>query len=154
MVWCAISLQVTIGPYFFKNENVTGECCKRMLRYFFFRSLRDYLKNIIFQQDDALPHYAVPVPQYLNEKIGSRWIGRAGPVGRPPRSPNLTACDFFLWGYIKDRVFLDHPNTIAGLKSLIMAAIASIYKPTLQKKWKQRIPHALTFTPEWTSFQK
>ena len=24
----------------------------------------------------------------------------------PPRSPDLTPCDYFLWGYVKDQVFI------------------------------------------------
>lgn len=30
------------------------------------------------------------------------WIGRGGPVLWPPRSPDLTHLDFFLWGYLKN----------------------------------------------------
>jgi hypothetical protein len=40
-----------------------------------------------------------------------RWIGRAGAADeewmkRPPRSPDLTPCDVFLWGYVKKEVFV------------------------------------------------
>ena len=28
------------------------------------------------------------------------------------RSPNLTTCDVFLWGYLKDRVFRTHPECV------------------------------------------
>ena len=27
----------------------------------------------------------------------------------PPRSPDLILCDFFMWGYLKDRVFSTSP---------------------------------------------
>ena len=49
--------------------------------------------------------------------IGHQGKGRAGrPSGRatatdntfctwPPRSPDLTVCDFFLWGFVKDNVY-------------------------------------------------
>ena len=33
------------------------------------------------------------------------WIGRGGPVAWPPRSPDLTPLDFFLWGHIKRLVY-------------------------------------------------
>ena len=133
MVWCAMSEKGIIGPYFFENESVTGESYKRMLRYYFFPKLRDYPDDTVFQQDGAPPHFALPVRQYLNQKLGDRWIGRAGPVSWPPRSPDLTPCDFFLWGYIKDRVFQTLPNTIAELKTKIRAAIQSITEDTLMK---------------------
>ena len=133
MVWCAISSRGIIRPYFFENVSVTGESYKKMLRYFFFPKLRDYPQDVIFQQDGAPPHFAIPVRQYLNQKLGNRWIGRGGPVAWPPRSPDLTPCDFFLWGYIKDRVFSNLPSTISELKTRIRAVISSITEETLQK---------------------
>ena len=50
----------------------------------------------------------------------------------------LDPCDFFLWGYLKDRVFANRPNTIAELKTKIRSAIASISEHTLQKVVKTR----------------
>ena len=46
--------------------------------------------------------------RFLNEHLPKR-IGCAGQNEQvfckwPPRSPDLTVCDFFLWGYVKDRV--------------------------------------------------
>ncbi|PNF41627.1 hypothetical protein B7P43_G07619, partial [Cryptotermes secundus] len=51
------------------------------------------------------------VCRYLSNELRHRWIGRVGEVDValftwPPRSPDLTPCDFFLWGYIKDRVYV------------------------------------------------
>jgi hypothetical protein len=39
----------------------------------------------------------------------SRWIERARDAEEewikwPPRSPDLTPCDLFLWGYVKEKV--------------------------------------------------
>ncbi|UYV66487.1 hypothetical protein LAZ67_4001851 [Cordylochernes scorpioides] len=34
----------------------------------------------------------------------------------PPRSPDLTPCDFWQWGYIKSRVYRCRPTTLAMLK--------------------------------------
>ena len=42
----------------------------------------------------------------LNATFPNRWIGRDGPISWPPRSPDLTPLDFFLWCYVKDRVFV------------------------------------------------
>ncbi|GBN05744.1 hypothetical protein AVEN_46340-1 [Araneus ventricosus] len=49
------------------------------------------------------------------EKLPHRWIGRAGLddvplLPWPPRSPDLTLCDFFLWGYVKDKVYVPNAN--------------------------------------------
>ena len=37
----------------------------------------------------------------------------------PVRSPDLTIPDFFLWGYLKSRVYANKPQTIAALKENI-----------------------------------
>jgi len=34
-----------------------------------------------------------------------RWIGRRGAIKWPPRSPDLTPLDYFMWGYLKERVY-------------------------------------------------
>ena len=44
----------------------------------------------------------------------------------PPRSPNLTVPDFFLWGYLKSKVYTSKPKTIDELKCNIRAEIAAI----------------------------
>ncbi|GBM10154.1 hypothetical protein AVEN_258757-1 [Araneus ventricosus] len=45
---------------------------------------------------------------FLHRELPHRCVGRAGLdevalLPRPPRSPDLTPCDFFLWGYVKDK---------------------------------------------------
>ena len=41
----------------------------------------------------------------LNYVFLDGWIGRGGPTSWPPRSPDVTPLDFFLWGYVKTKVF-------------------------------------------------
>ena len=37
---------------------------------------------------------------------GNTWVVALGyDLEWPPRSPDLTPCDFFLWGYLKNKVF-------------------------------------------------
>ena len=44
-----------------------------------------------------------------------------------PRSPYITPCDFFLWGYFKDREFFPPlPRDLAVLKARIVAAVKNI----------------------------
>ncbi|CAF5164824.1 unnamed protein product, partial [Rotaria sp. Silwood1] len=50
------------------------------------------------------PHYAQSVRQFLDKKFPNWWIGRREPIDWPPRSPDLTPTDFFLWAIIKDCV--------------------------------------------------
>ena len=47
------------------------------------------------------------------------------------RSPDLTSPDFFLWGYLKDRVFSTSPESIADLENHIAEEINGIPKAML-----------------------
>ena len=44
----------------------------------------------------------------------------------PPRSPDLSACDFFLWGYLKSKVYVLKPRTVDDLKVSIGEATATV----------------------------
>ena len=64
----------------------------------------------VFQQDGSQDHYK-DVPGCLNRNLPQRWLGRTGQEDDaltrcPPRYPDLTPCDFFFWGFVKDTVFL------------------------------------------------
>ena len=53
-------------------------------------------------------------------------LGFASPRCNPkwsPHSPDLNTLDFYLWGYLKDRVYKHNPQTIPDLKAAITAAI-------------------------------
>ena len=52
----------------------------------------------------------------------------ASPVARqwPPRSPDLTPCDFFLWGCLKAKVYEQRPQTLEVLKEAIRQEVAAI----------------------------
>ena len=53
-------------------------------------------------------------------------------------SPDLTVCDFFLWGYIKDRVFVPPlPASLNELKQRITTAVASIDEDMLRSVWTE-----------------
>ena len=70
--------------------------------------------------DGAPAHFERRVRERLSVIYGERWIGRAGPVAWPPRSPDLTPLDFFLWGHVKNLEYRDGPvNTSDELKTRI-----------------------------------
>ena len=42
--------------------------------------------------------------------------GRGGPLEWPARSPDLTPMDFWLWGYLKEKVCAHNPKTVVQLQ--------------------------------------
>jgi transposase len=136
MVWAGIWEDQLIGPYFF-DGNVTGETYLHMLSTF----LLDYMCNVplakrlnmFFQQDGAPPHYALIVRDFLNEHFPNKWIGRRGPVEWPPRSPDLTPLDYYLWGHLKSVVYQTRPRNKEELKERIRNECSQITEETLRR---------------------
>ena len=57
------------------------------------------------------PNFHRSVRVLLNRVLQQRWIGRATkgdnhPLPWPPHLPDLTPYDFFLWGFVKDSVYV------------------------------------------------
>lgn len=131
-VWCGISSDGIIGPYFF-NNTVTGASYLKMLQDWFWPQVADRADHIYFQQDGAPPHYSVAVREWLDNHFPEAWIGRRGAMEWPARSPDLTPCDFFLWGVLKDRVYGKNPHTLAQLRTEIEDGIQEIERDLCQK---------------------
>ena len=56
----------------------------------------------------------------------------------PPRSPDLTPCDFFIWGYVKGLVYLPPlPTNVVELKQRISSALETVTEDTLQRVWDE-----------------
>jgi hypothetical protein len=76
--------------------------------------------------DGAPAHWAREVREWMNEQFGGKWIGHGGPIEWPPRSPDLTPPDYFLWGYFKDKVYAKESSTLEGLKAANILYIKSL----------------------------
>jgi hypothetical protein len=64
-----------------------------------------------------------------NATLPSHWIGRAGAADEewmkwPPHFPDPTPCDFFLWGYVKEQVFV--PTLTLDIDELKLAVTTTI----------------------------
>ena len=79
-----------------------------------------------YQQDGATAHFSIAARQVLNDKYPNRWIGRGGPVPWPPRSPDLTPLDFFLWGPMKSPVYDTPGESEQSLIARIVVAAGDI----------------------------
>ena len=142
-VFCAMSQTKVYGPFFFGEKTVTGTSYLDMLTLWLFPQLTEDSDNFVFQQDGAPPHWMLDVREYLNHELPNRWIGRVGAddqalIPWPPRSPDLTPCDFYLWGYIKDRVYVPPlPQTLVQLRERINNAVMAIDRTTLHNVWNE-----------------
>lgn len=114
-IWCAISAHGLLGPYFFEENGNTVtvnsarylEVVKRQFipDLFSFCITRDLdPATMFFMQDGARPHITVDVRNYLGTVFDNRTIGERCGHHWPARSPDLTPCDFFLWGWMKSEV--------------------------------------------------
>ena len=89
-------------------------------------------------QDGAPPHYLTEVRDYLNDRFPNQWIGRSAPIAWPPRSQDLTPLDFFLWGFIKDMVYVPPlPATLPDLRARIYAAVEQVTPEMLVRVWEE-----------------
>ncbi|PSN39394.1 hypothetical protein C0J52_22688 [Blattella germanica] len=115
-VFCAVSHTKMYGPFFFAEPTVN---------------------------DGAPPHWHTDVRDYLDEVLPHRWIVRAtadnnGLAFWPPRSPDHTPCDSFLWGFVKYRVFVPPlPLKLDDLKQRIRQDVASVDADMLQRVWDE-----------------
>ena len=62
----------------------------------------------------------------MDGHLQNRWVGRRGPIEWPARSPDLTACDYWLWGYLKEKVYARKPQDVDMLKLVIEEEIRAI----------------------------
>lgn len=112
-----------MGPFFFEERgrtvSVTAARYEHMLRHFFVPELRRRgisLGRCWFQQDGATAHTTAAVLSFLQNTFGNRVLSRNADVQWPPRSPDLTSPDFFLWGWLKSVVYRTPLTTAAQLK--------------------------------------
>ena len=78
----------------------------------------------------------------IKRKSG-RWVGRATATDNtsctwPPRSPDLTVCDFFLWDFVKDNVYVQPlPKTQLELREGINTAIGNVTRDMIERVWQE-----------------
>jgi len=85
------------------EPTVTSINYRDMLQLWLMPQLQEDSEDFIFQQDEALPHLHFDVCAHLSANLPGRWIGRTSHndsplLPWPPRSPDLTPCNFFRMG--------------------------------------------------------
>lgn len=135
---CVTSFGI-LGPYFFKEKNVTVtvtfERYEEMLNNFLSAELQRlgvHDHDLWFQQDGATSHTARISMAVLRKMFPNRVISRSGDIDWQPRSPDFTSPDFFLGVFFKSKVFTNKPHTQLESKENIRREITTIDVHILQ----------------------
>ncbi|GFX09840.1 DUF4817 domain-containing protein [Trichonephila clavipes] len=132
--WCVFTGSLIIGPFFetvpskwMIMETVNAQRYLTLLRETVVPCLiqRGQMSNVTFMQDGATSHTANPVKTFLIQTFGEdRIVSRRC---RYPWPPDLTPADFWLWGYLKSRMYLSGPSSLPELKDAIRREVSSIH---------------------------
>ena len=132
--WVAFFKHGIIGPYWFEHDDehamaVNTERYLQILRKFW-ASLGQQRRTVrakqLFQQDGATPHTSNHSLNWLRQLFPDRLISQRCDPDWAPRSPDLNPPDIYLWGYLKDNVYTNNPQTVPDLKAAIAAKIRAI----------------------------
>lgn len=147
--WCAISAHGVIGPLWFQDRGttvtITQERYRRILDSFYglLQRRQDLrFESQWFQQDGATPHTANETMRKLEEMFGGRIISKRSDFPWSPRSPDLSPLDFFIWGYCKENVYSNAPQSVPELQRSIEDFIHNIPSATCERviaNFKRRI---------------
>lgn len=145
-MWCGIYDGGIIGPIFF-DQTLTGqryvdEILEGTVDGFCSEVPLSRLPLLWYQQDGAPAHSSSRARNWLNATFHTQWIGRHGPVHWPARSPDLSPLDFFLWGYVKDRVYVTETKTSDELKARITDVCSRIPPSVIKKATEDVIKRA------------
>lgn len=128
-IWVAMSRRRIIGPIIFRDTLNAANYRQLILQPFIDQLHDDELQRGFFQQDGATPHTANETITYLQQFFDDRIISR----GRwPPRSPDLTPLDYFLFGQLKNEVFKNRIHTLEDLEVAIIHVMQNITPDILQ----------------------
>lgn len=129
-VWAGVIGRHLIGPHYLPGR-LTGHAYLEFLQ----TTLAELLFQIpvfnehvpiVFQHDGCPAHFQREVRDHLDNSFPNSWIGRGGPIPWPPRSPDLTPLDFFVWGRAKELVYFTEVPTREVLIERINAAFVTM----------------------------
>ena len=130
-----------IGPIFF-DSTVNTDVYLTFLDELYHQLTEEERNYCFFQQDGATCHTSerslTRVHQiFTEERTVSKGLW-------PPRSPDLSTCDFYLWGYLKGKVYEQNPHSIDELKDNIRNCISSITQVELERVFLNMLNRAQT----------
>jgi transposase len=106
---------------------------------------RTTVRDVMLHHDNAAPHKAGIVTEYLKEK-------RIKLLPHPPYSPDLAPCDFYLFPKIKHELGGKSFNSIENLSRAIQAIVDAIPKEEYYKSfqnWQNRLKKCIEVEGEY-----
>ena len=101
---------------FFSETLNSQQYCDTLVYPFIAQLKEDEIEKAYFQQDGATAHTAHMSVAVLDDVFADRIISK---TIWPPRSPDLSPPDFFLWGAMKNSVYSNNPHAVDELKMAI-----------------------------------
>lgn len=124
-VWIGLIGSRLIGPYLDLPIALNGiqylDFLTETLPLLFQDLPLDLRQRIVFQADGAPPHFNVEVRNHIRNTF-NMWIGRGGTIAWPPRSPDLTPLDYYVWGHLKQNVYRTPVLNVEELRNRILTA--------------------------------
>ena len=131
-VWCGMSRRCIIGPIFF-DATITTAACMDIFNAFVNQLDDEELSFGYFQQDGATSHTSHASVAGFQSFVSDRVISKGLWL---PRSPDLTPPVYFLWGYLKGKVYRNKPRTIDALKANIAEQIQAVTADVLARTFQ------------------
>ena len=128
--WCGLTSEGhLVGPCFYEanlngqlyldiiNDFVVPECNRQHIA----------IEHYWWFQDGCPAHRTGVVRERLQELFPNQVVALGHPTEYPPRSPDLTPLDFFLWGYVKSQVYRPpFAETLPVLQERVEAALRGV----------------------------
>lgn len=112
-----------VGPIFYENI-MNGDRYLNIIQEIIIPELHQIYPNrfnrLWWIQDGAPAHRSRAVQELLHDNFNNRIVALNQPIEWPPRSPDLTPCDFFLWGHLKSKVYFSPPENTDDLRNRIV----------------------------------
>jgi hypothetical protein len=128
-VWARVVNDFLIGPY-----SLSWWLCAQIYHVFLEEKLSEMLEKILlsirrnmwFQDNRAAAHIAHQVWQHHTTNYNNYWTGQGQPMAWPPKSPDLIPMDFFIWGHIKNLIYMSRVDCEEALIAHIVEAARTI----------------------------
>ena len=134
-VWCGFNNRFLLKPYFFDGNVTSNAYCDLILNHVIPQlKLKRCFSKTIYQQDGAPAHTSNQTLALLHKKFPGRLISKKCGMIWPPYSPDIAPPDYFLWGYLKSKVYENRSfNDLNDLKQAITYEVTKIPPVILQK---------------------